>query len=149
VVHLLSGKSPKKSAEPLANTVLASETEEEGNAQALGPTAKSGETPRAWGKGSGLNTVERHSECGFVSDSQGLTTAISTFSDFLDYFKFTFILYASVICLHVHLYEISHFVVIDSCELPCRCWELNPGPLEEESVLLTSKPSFQPAIWAF
>ncbi|XP_029327957.1 treacle protein isoform X4 [Mus caroli] len=42
VVHLLSGKSPKKSAEPLANTVLASETEEEGNAQALRPTAKSG-----------------------------------------------------------------------------------------------------------
>ncbi|XP_029402999.1 treacle protein isoform X2 [Mus pahari] len=42
VVHLLSGKSAKKPAEPLANTVLASETEEEGSAQALGPTAKSG-----------------------------------------------------------------------------------------------------------
>ncbi|XP_076768698.1 treacle protein isoform X4 [Arvicanthis niloticus] len=42
VVHLLSGKSPKKSAEPLANTVLASETEEEGSAQVLGSTAKPG-----------------------------------------------------------------------------------------------------------
>jgi hypothetical protein len=23
------------------------------------------------------------------------------------------------------------------CELPCGCWELNPGPLEEQPVLLT------------
>ena len=22
--------------------------------------------------------------------------------------------------------------VTDSCELPCGCWELNPGPLEEQ-----------------
>ncbi|EDL09804.1 Treacher Collins Franceschetti syndrome 1, homolog, isoform CRA_g [Mus musculus] len=52
VVHLLSGKSPKKSAEPLANTVLASETEEEGNAQALGPTAKSGTVSAGQGSSS-------------------------------------------------------------------------------------------------
>ncbi|XP_050003558.1 adiponectin receptor protein 1 [Alexandromys fortis] len=32
----------------------------------------------------------------------------------------------------------------DSCELPCGCWELNPGPLEEQSVLLTTEPSLQP-----
>ncbi|KAL6041198.1 hypothetical protein STEG23_022904 [Scotinomys teguina] len=42
VVHLLSGKSPKKSAEPSANTVLASETDEEGSVQALRATAKPG-----------------------------------------------------------------------------------------------------------
>lgn len=41
-VQLLSGKSPKKSAETLASIVLASETEEEGSAQVLGPTAKPG-----------------------------------------------------------------------------------------------------------
>jgi hypothetical protein len=28
--------------------------------------------------------------------------------------------------------------------LPCGCWELNLGPLEEQSVLLTSEPSLQP-----
>lgn len=28
----------------------------------------------------------------------------------------------------------------DSCELPCWCWELNLGPLEN---LLTPKPSLQ------
>ena len=29
----------------------------------------------------------------------------------------------------------------DWCELPCGCWELNPGPLEEEPVLLIPEPS--------
>ena len=27
--------------------------------------------------------------------------------------------------------------VMDSCEIPCGCWELNPGLLEEQPVLLT------------
>ena len=27
--------------------------------------------------------------------------------------------------------------VTDSCELSCECWELNPGPPEEQPVLLT------------
>ena len=30
------------------------------------------------------------------------------------------------------------------CEPPCGCWELNSGPSEEHSVLLTAEPSFQP-----
>jgi hypothetical protein len=34
--------------------------------------------------------------------------------------------------------------VTDSCELPCGFWELNLGPLEEQSVLLTAEPSLQP-----
>lgn len=32
----------------------------------------------------------------------------------------------------------------DSCELPCGCWELNPGPLEEQPGLLRAEPSLQP-----
>jgi hypothetical protein len=28
--------------------------------------------------------------------------------------------------------------VADGCELPCGCWELNPGPLEEQLVFLTT-----------
>lgn len=31
--------------------------------------------------------------------------------------------------------------VADTCELPCRCRELNPGSLEEQSAFLTHKPS--------
>ncbi|KAM7329170.1 hypothetical protein ACRRTK_010783 [Alexandromys fortis] len=35
-------------------------------------------------------------------------------------------------------------LIIDGCEPPCGCWELNSGPLEEQPVLLTSEPSLQP-----
>ena len=31
----------------------------------------------------------------------------------------------------------------DGCEPPCGCWELNSGPLKEQSVLLISEPSLQ------
>ena len=33
--------------------------------------------------------------------------------------------------------------VTNSCELSCGCWELNLGPLEEQSVLLTAESSLQ------
>jgi hypothetical protein len=36
--------------------------------------------------------------------------------------------------------------IIDGREPPCGCWELNSGPLEEQSVLLTSEPSLQPLL---
>jgi hypothetical protein len=37
--------------------------------------------------------------------------------------------------------------IIASCELPCGCWESNPGPLEEQPViLLISESSLQPSI---
>jgi len=33
--------------------------------------------------------------------------------------------------------------ITDGCELPCGCWELNSGPLEEQTVLLTTlQPMF-------
>jgi hypothetical protein len=34
--------------------------------------------------------------------------------------------------------------VRDSCDLPCKCWELNLGPLEEQTVLLTTESSPAP-----
>jgi hypothetical protein len=30
--------------------------------------------------------------------------------------------------------------LIDGCEPPCGCWELNSEPLEDQSVLLTTEP---------
>jgi hypothetical protein len=36
--------------------------------------------------------------------------------------------------------------VIDSCEVPCACWELNPDPLQWQQVLLRTEPSLQPFI---
>ena len=35
--------------------------------------------------------------------------------------------------------------ITDGCEPSCGCWELNSRPLEEQSVLLTTKPSLQPS----
>jgi hypothetical protein len=33
--------------------------------------------------------------------------------------------------------------IIDDCEPPCGCWEMNSGPLEEQSVFLITEPSLQ------
>jgi hypothetical protein len=35
-------------------------------------------------------------------------------------------------------------LIEDGCEPPCDCWDLNSGPLEEQSVLLPAEPSLQP-----
>jgi hypothetical protein len=35
-------------------------------------------------------------------------------------------------------------LITDGCEPPCGCWDLNSGPLKEQSVLLTAEPSLQP-----
>ena len=55
----------------------------------------------------------------------------------------TFILCALVFHLNVYLHEgfgSPGIGVSDSCELPYRCWELNPGPLEEQPVPLITEP---------
>ena len=39
--------------------------------------------------------------------------------------------------------------VIDGCEPPFECWELNSGPLEEQLVLLTAEPSLQPSSFPY
>ena len=33
--------------------------------------------------------------------------------------------------------------ILDGYKLPCGCWELNSGPLEEQPVPLTAEPSHQ------
>ena len=35
-------------------------------------------------------------------------------------------------------------LITDGCEPPCDCWDLNSGPLEEQSAFLTTEPSLQP-----
>ena len=57
---------------------------------------------------------------------------------------FFLILCALVFFLHVCLCAGDGSLgtrVTDSCELPCGCWGLNQGPLEEQSVLLATEPS--------
>jgi hypothetical protein len=36
--------------------------------------------------------------------------------------------------------------ILDGCQPLCCCWELNSGLLEEQLVLLSAKPSLQPAL---
>ena len=46
-------------------------------------------------------------------------------------------------CLQTLRKRVSDLVT-DGCEPPCGCWDLNSGPSEEQSVLLTTEPSRQP-----
>jgi len=48
-------------------------------------------------------------------------------------------------CLQTHQKRASD-PIMDGCEPPCGCWDLNSGPLGEQSVLLTSEPSLQPLL---
>ena len=54
-------------------------------------------------------------------------------SCYTDFLKLIYLLY---------VYEDT----VASCELLCGCWELNSGPLEEQSVFLTAESSLQPVI---
>jgi hypothetical protein len=48
-------------------------------------------------------------------------------------------------CLQTLQKRASDFVT-DGCEPPCGCRDLNSGPLEEQSALLTAEPSHQPLL---
>jgi hypothetical protein len=39
--------------------------------------------------------------------------------------------------------------ITGGCEPPCGSWDLNSGPLKEQSVLFTTKPSLQPRLFIF
>jgi hypothetical protein len=56
-----------------------------------------------------------------------------------------FIYYTQVhfCCLQTHQKRASDLIT-GGCEPPCGCWDLNSGPLEEQSVLLPAEPSLQP-----
>lgn len=47
-------------------------------------------------------------------------------------------------CISVKVPDILELELPTSCELPCGCWKVKPGPLEEQPVLLTSELSIQP-----
>jgi hypothetical protein len=56
---------------------------------------------------------------------------------FLFFFKILFIYFSTLWVLDP---------ITDGCEPLSGCWELNSGPLEEQSVLLTAEPSLQPGM---
>jgi hypothetical protein len=64
---------------------------------------------------------------------------------FTGFLKTLFILCIWILCscLQTHQKRASD-PITDGCEPPCGCWELNSGPLEEQSMLLPAEPSLQP-----
>jgi hypothetical protein len=62
-------------------------------------------------------------------------------------FFFFFLIYFYFSVLEFCLYDVTGFPgsgVTDRWEPPCGCWELNLGSLEQQTVFLTTEPSFQP-----
>jgi hypothetical protein len=55
-----------------------------------------------------------------------------------------------ILCIWIHCHCLqtqqkrASDPITDGCEPPCGCWNLNSGPLEEQSVLLTTESSLQP-----
>jgi hypothetical protein len=56
---------------------------------------------------------------------------------------FIYLMYASILSLSLDNQKRASDPIWDHCEPPCDCWELNSGPLEEQSVLLITEPSLQ------
>jgi hypothetical protein len=60
---------------------------------------------------------------------------------------YLFYVYKYIVCSYLQRRESDP--VTDGCEPPCKCWKLNLGLLEEQSVLLTPEPSLQPDNFSF
>jgi hypothetical protein len=83
--------------------------------------------------------------CLFMSSLATLVTFTSRFLDLFYNLLFLFISCVLVFCLHFCLcggVGSPETSVTNSCELPCRYLEFNLGPLEEQPVVLSAKPSF-------
>jgi hypothetical protein len=52
-------------------------------------------------------------------------------------------LFVYFMCMSTHQKRSSD-PITDGYKPPCGCWQLNSGPLEEQSVLLTDEPPLQP-----
>jgi hypothetical protein len=59
-----------------------------------------------------------------------------------DFLKKRFIyLCEYIVAVFRHSRGVQKILLQMVCEPPCGCWELNSGPLEEQSVLLTTEPA--------
>jgi hypothetical protein len=54
-----------------------------------------------------------------------------------------------IVAIFRHTRKRAPDLITVGCEPPCGCWKLNSGPLEEQSVLLTTEPSLQPLVLFF
>ena len=82
-----------------------------------------------------------------MCSSDGCQTSVSLSPSL---FKGFYLLHIKVhySCLQTHQERVSD-PITDGCEPPCGCWDLSSGPLEDQSVLLTTEPSLQPPFLPF
>jgi hypothetical protein len=75
-----------------------------------------------------------------------LKPAMHAWNKFGEFFCLRFIYYYIwVHCSYLQSHQKrASDLIADGCETPCGCWDLNSGPLEKQSVLLTVEPSLQP-----
>jgi hypothetical protein len=62
------------------------------------------------------------------------------FSPFKKRFIYLFIINKYIVAVFRHTKKMASNLITDGCEPPCGCWDLNSGPLEEQSMLLTAEP---------
>jgi hypothetical protein len=62
---------------------------------------------------------------------------------YLFIYLLVYLLYVSTPKLSSDTPERASDFITGGCEPPCGCWDLNLGPLEEQSALLTAEPSHQ------
>jgi hypothetical protein len=94
----------------------------------------------------------RHSACIALADSPYTWTELEGCYQrlFLSFFFFFFLKDLFIYYMKVHcsclqtLQKRASDFIMDGCEPPCGCWDLNSGPSEEQSALLTTEPSRQP-----
>jgi hypothetical protein len=88
-------------------------------------------------------TIMNYIEVGWYSLTSKISVLFFVFflKDFTLHFFFKLIYYYS--CLQIHQKRASD-LIMGGCEPPCGCWDLNSGPSEEQSALLTPEPSLQP-----
>jgi hypothetical protein len=72
----------------------------------------------------------------------------------LSYFFLILKIYLFIICVYTvavfrHIRRGHQIFVMDGCKPPYGCWDLNSGPLEEQSVLLTAEPSHQHQVLSY
>ena len=72
----------------------------------------------------------------------------SFFFRFIYLFIHSFIICKYTVVVFRHMKKASD-LLMDGCESPCGCWDLNSRPLEEQSLLLTAEPSHQPQLKSF
>jgi hypothetical protein len=92
---------------------------------------------------------------GKLQDSEGTLASEGLVFPFIVWQTFFFLpaFFFFLRFIYLSKYAVATFkkkvLITDGCEPLCGCWDLNSGPSEEQSVLLTVEPPLQPFLPVF